>query len=160
IPALPALAGIEAENLPPPRRQDRVDLGGRIVRTDDLHDMDRLQQHRLALGEALAHANARRGAERENGGIRAVIGAVGQRHLQVDHGEAERSARQPVDHALFYRADIVAWHGATHHLLVELETLATRQRLDIKDNVVELTVAARLLLVPAALGDRLADGLL
>lgn len=89
-----------------------------------------------------------------------MIGAVGQRHLQIGDGEAERAAREPVDDALFHRADVVARHRAADHLLGEFEALAARQRPDLEHDVAELTVAAGLLLVAAALDDRLADGLL
>ena len=88
-----------------------------------------------------------------------MIGAVGQRHLQIGDGETERAACEPVDNALFHRADIVARHRAADHLLGELEALAARQRLDVEHDVAELAVAAGLLLVAAALDDRLADGL-
>ncbi len=83
--------------------------------------MDRLQQHRLALRQRFAHADPRRGAEREIGGIDAVIGAVGQRDVHVDDGEAERPARETVDHALLHRADIVARHRAADDLFVEFK---------------------------------------
>jgi hypothetical protein len=51
------------------------------------------------------------------------------------------------------RRDPLAGHGAAGDLVVELETLAARQRLDLDDDVAELAVAARLLLVAARLGD-------
>ena len=44
-------------------------------------------------------------------------------------------------------------------LVFEFEAGAARQRLDLKHGVAELAVAAGLLLMPAALRDRLADGL-
>ena len=122
--------------------------------------MDRLQQHRLALRQRLAHADPRRGAEREIGGVDAVIGAVRQRDVEVDDGEAERPAREAVDHALLHRADIVARHRAADDLFVEFEARAARHRLDLQHHVAELAMAAGLLLVAAALGDRFADGLL
>src|SRR6516225_3428490 len=43
VPALPALTGIEGQDLPAPRRQDGVDLRGGLGRTDDLDRMDRLR---------------------------------------------------------------------------------------------------------------------
>ena len=67
---------------------------------------------------------------------------------------------EPVDHALFHRADIVRRHRAADDLLVEFEAGAARHRLDLEHDVAELAMAAGLLLVPAALGDRFADGLL
>jgi hypothetical protein len=89
-----------------------------------------------------------------------VIGAVGQGDGDVDHRETERTSRQAVDHALFHRADIVARYRAADHFFGKLESLAARQRLDLQHHVAELAVAAGLLLVPAALADRFADGLL
>ena len=50
-----------------------------------------------------------------------VIGAVDQRHMQVDHREAERPMLERVDHALLYRRDIVARHHAAGDALLELE---------------------------------------
>ena len=79
---------------------------------------------------------------------------------KIDDGEAERPAREAVDHALFHRADIVARHRAADHLFVEFEARAARHRLDLQHHVAELAMAAGLLLVAAALGDRFADGLL
>ena len=38
--------------------------------------------------------------------------------MHVDHGEAERTAHQRIDHALLDRADIVARHRAADHPLV------------------------------------------
>src|SRR4051794_6444677 len=108
VPARPVVAGVEAQDLAAPRRQDGVDFRRRLCRTDDLHNMDRLQQHRLALRQCFAHAGPRRRTEREIGGIDAVVGAVRQSDVDVDDGEAERPARETVDHALFDRADIVA----------------------------------------------------
>ena len=64
-----------------------------------------------------------------------------------------------VDHALLHRRDVVARHHAAGDLLLELEAGRARQRLDLEHHVAELAVAAGLLLVPAAHGDRLADGL-
>src|SRR6478752_5992050 len=49
---------------------------------------------------------------------------------------------------------------AADDLFVKLEAAAAWQRLDLQHDIAELAVAAGLLLVPPALGDRLADGLL
>ena len=64
-----------------------------------------------------------------------------------------------VDDALLDRRDVVARHHAAGDLVLELEAGAARQRLDLEHDVAELAVAAGLLLVAAALRDRLADGL-
>ena len=75
-------------------------------------------------------------------------------------GKPSGPAREPVDHALLHRADIVARHRAADDLFVEFEAGAARHRLDLQHHVAELAMAAGLLLVAAALGDRFADGLL
>src|SRR5215470_7705295 len=56
VPAFPALAGIETENLTTPARQDGVDLGGSIRWARDFHHVDGLQQHRLALRQRIDDA--------------------------------------------------------------------------------------------------------
>ena len=81
----------------------------------------------------------------------AVIGAVDQRHRDVDHRKAERAVLERVDHALLDRRDVVARHHAAGDLLLEHEAGAARQRLDVEHDVAELAVAAGLLLVAAAL---------
>jgi hypothetical protein len=122
--------------------------------------VDRLQQHRLTLRQRFADADARCGPECKVGRIDAVIGTVGQRHVDVDDGKAKRPPLQSVDHALFDGADVVSWHRAANHPLVEFEGRAARHRLDFQHHVAELAMAARLLLVPATLDHRLADCLL
>src|SRR5215831_20289319 len=42
IPTRPAFAGVEGEDLSPPRREDGVDLRSGIRRTNDLYRVDRL----------------------------------------------------------------------------------------------------------------------
>src|SRR5581483_8701357 len=51
-------------------------------------------------------------------------------------------------------------YRAADDLLVKLEAAAARQRSDVEHDIAELAVAAGLFLVPAALGDRLADSFL
>ena len=151
VPAFPALAGVEAEDLAAASRQDGVDLGGGVRRADDLDGVDRLQQHRLALRQRLGDADAAGDAERHVGGIDAVIGAVDQRHRDVDDGKSQRAVLERVDHAFLDRGDVVARHHAAGDLLLEHEAGAARHRLDVEHDVAELAVAARLLLVAAAL---------
>ena len=88
--------------------------------------------------------------ERHVGGIDRVIGAVDQRHRDVDHREAERAVLERVDDALLDRRDVIARHHAAGDLVLELEAGAARQRLDVEHDVAELAVAAGLLLVAAA----------
>src|SRR5262249_45801846 len=64
-----------------------------------------------------------------------------------------------VDHALFYRWNVIARHDAAGDFLVEAEARSPRHRFDAQDDVAELAMPARLLLVPAALLDAPADGL-
>ena len=88
-----------------------------------------------------------------------VIRAVDQRHRQVDHLEAERSVLERIDDAFLDRRNVIARHYAAGDLVLELESGAARQRLDLEHHVAELAVAAGLLLVAAALLDRLLDRL-
>src|SRR3981189_3275669 len=88
-----------------------------------------------------------------------MVGAVGQLHRHVDPREAERPMLEAVDHALLDRRNVVARHHAAGDLLLEREAGAARERLDVDHNVAELAMTARLLLVPATLGDRFADRL-
>src|SRR5262249_4532506 len=122
--------------------------------------MNWLKQHRLALRQALAHADPGRGAERKIGGVDAVIGAVGQYHLQIDNGKTERPSRKTVVDPFFDRGNVVARYRATNNRFVELEAFTARQRLDFQYDIHELRVAAGLLLVPTALGDWFANGFL
>ena len=86
-----------------------------------------------------------------------MVGSIGQRHLHVDHGKAKGTARKPVHHALFHRADIIARHRAADDLFDEVEARAACQGLDLQHHVAELAMPSGLLLVAAALGDRFAD---
>ena len=126
---------------------------------DDLDQMDRLEQHRLALRQAFDDADAAGGAERHVGGIDGVIRAVDQRHVQVDHRKAERAVLERVDDAFLDGGNVVARHHAAGDLVLEGKARAARHRLDVEHDVAVLAVAARLLLVPAALHDAFADGL-
>ncbi len=110
-------------------------------------------------GSASVKPMRRSRPERLIGRIDAVIGPVGERHLHVDDGETERATLQPVDDALLHRGNVVARHRAADHLFLECKALAARQRAYLQHNVAKLAVTTGLFLVPAALGDRFADGL-
>src|SRR3979490_2663380 len=86
-------------------------------------------------------------------------GAAGQRHRDVDHREAERPMLEAVDDALLDRRNVIARHHAAGDRLLEREAGAARKRPDVEHDVAELAMTARLLLVPATLGDRFADRL-
>src|SRR5262249_1465858 len=87
-----------------------------------------------------------------------MIGAVDQSHRDADDWKAERAVFHCIEDAFLDRWDVVARHHATGDLVLEYETGIARQRLDVEHHVAELTVSAGLLLVPAALLDRLSDG--
>ena len=86
-----------------------------------------------------------------------MVGAIGQRHRDIDHREAERTMLESVDDALLDRRNVISRHHTAGDLILELETRAARQRLDVEHHVAELAMTAGLLLVSAALRHRLAD---
>ena len=120
--------------------------------------MHRLEQVRVGRGERLLHRDPPGEAEGELGAVDAVIAAVDQGHRAIDHLEAERALDHRLANAVLDRGDPLLGHRAAVDLLLEHEAGAARQRLHLDDHVAELAVAARLLLVPALLGHRLADG--
>src|SRR6476661_1027193 len=159
VPAVPALARVEAEDLAAPPRHEPVHLGGCLRRTDDLDLVDRLEQYRLALRQSIVDREPTGELKRHVGGIDRVIGAVDQLRRDVDHREAERTVLERVDDAFLHRRNVVAGHDAALDLLAEAEARSARQRLDVENDVTVLAVAARLLLVATALHDALLDGL-
>src|SRR5262245_18436845 len=140
VPAVPAFARVEAENLTAASRQQRVDLCGRFGRTDDLDEMDRLEQHRLALRQAFGDANASRGPKRYIGRVDRVVRAVDQRHMKVDHGKAQRPVLQAVDYAFPDRGDVVAPNDAAADLIFKRESRASRHRSDVEHDIAVLAV--------------------
>ena len=112
LPALPAVARLEAEDLAAPRADQRAGARQRVGRHVDRHRQDRLEQHRPRLRQRLAERDLGRGAERHVGGIDGVIGAVDQRHGDVDHREAERPAVQRVARAHLDRGKVLPRHRA------------------------------------------------
>ena len=119
--------------------------------------MHRLEQMRRGLRQRLGHADPPGGAEGELGAVDAVVGAVDQGHRDVDHRKAERALGERVLDAGLDRGDPLLGDHPAGDLVVELEAVAARQRLHLDHAIAELAVAARLLLVAAALGDGLAD---
>src|SRR5690606_29776619 len=124
---------------------------------DSVH---RLEQMRGCSGKRLAHGDAPGGAEGELRGIDGVVAAVDQSDADIDHREAaQRAFLQRVLHALLDGRDILPGNRAAVDFLVELKAFAAAQGPDFDDDVAELAVAARLLLVAAVLPDRAADTL-
>ena len=91
--------------------------------------------------------------------IHRVIGAVDQRHRDIDHRKSQWPVLERVEHAFFHRRDVIARHHTTGDLFLEFETRAARQRLDVEHHIAELTVTAGLLLVTSTLLRAFANGL-
>ena len=81
-------------------------------------------------------------------GVDVVVGAVDQRHLEVDTGKPASTPDllHRLD-ALLDRRDVLLRHRAADDLVLELEALAGLQRLDDDLDAGELARAAGLLLV-------------
>jgi hypothetical protein len=107
-----------------PRRPDinALILAVASVGANNLDQMDRLEQDRLALRQTFDDANASGGAERHVGGVDRVVRAVDQRHVEVDDRETERAVLERIDNALLHRGDIVARHHAAGDLILERKT--------------------------------------
>ena len=108
-------------------------------------------------GERFLHRDPAGQAEGELGAVDAVVAAVDQGHGDVDDLEAQRPFVHRLADAFLDRRDPLLRHGAAVDLLLELEAFAAADRTDFDDDVAELAVPARLLLVAAVLADRLAD---
>ena len=95
-----------------------------------------------------AHRAAAGNLERQRRGVDVVIGAVGQRHGEVDDRKADlRSGRGDLANALLDRRDIFPRHVAALDLVDEDDALAALAGFDGDLDAAELAGAARLLLV-------------
>src|SRR5262249_21711385 len=159
VPAIPVFARVETEDLTSPAREDGVHFRGRFVRADDFYLMDRLQQHGLALRKAFRDSDTAGGAERLIRRVDRVIRPINQCDRHVDDRKAKWPVLERVYDPLLHRGNVIARNDAAGNSVFELKPRPTRQRLDLQHNIAKLTVAARLLLVPPALGDRLAYSL-
>src|SRR5680860_641547 len=155
-------ARLLAAHLTPAAGEIADDAADIILRRHHLDLHDRLQQLRSRLERAFAEGGAGGDLERHHARIDVVIGAVGERHLDVEDGETRQHAR--LHHALDALGDardIFLWHVAADDLVHELEALALLVRLDRHLDARELPGAASLLLVGVVdigtLGDRLAE---
>ena len=63
-----------------------------------------------------------------------------------------------VDDAFLDRGNVISRHHPAGDPLLKGKSGSARQRLDVEHNVAVLAVTAGLFLVPAALGNRFADG--
>ena len=123
---------------------------------------DRLEQIRRRNRQSVVHGDAPGRPESEFRAIDRVEGAVGQRHRDVDHAAAERTFLHRIAHAVLDGRNPLFGNDPAGNPVFEYEALTTRQRAQFDDDVAVLAMAARLLLVPPALGSalahRLADG--
>ena len=110
-----------------------------------------------ALLQRLAQRQRAADLERERRQIDVVIGAVDQRHLEIDHREAGQHAGP--EHGfepLLDAGDVFLRHRSADDVVLELEASRRRQRLGHDLDLRELAGAAGLLLVRVVDGDRLA----
>src|SRR6185312_15140875 len=100
------------------------------------------------------------GLERRIRRVDGVIGAVDQRHREIDHGKAKRPGFEEIDDALLDRWNEIPRHHAAADAILEKKTRTARQGLDLEHDVAELAMPAGLALVAAALRRGSLDGLL
>ena len=79
-----------------------------------------------------------------------MIAAVRKIDGEIDDRKAERTVHHLLLHAGLDGRNVLLRHDAAGDRIGERKSRAARQRLDLDDDVAELAVAARLLLVPAA----------
>jgi len=157
IPTGPALARPEPEHLAAASGDRRCDpaRGARGRYNGEL--VHRFEQMRRRRCKGLLHRNSAGQAERKLGAVDAMIAAIDQSHCAIDDLEAERSLHHRLaDAVLDGRYPLLGYRSAVD-LLFEYEAVAPVQRTDLDDDVAELAMAARLLLVAAVLPDRFAD---
>src|SRR5581483_553650 len=112
---------------------------------------------RLGGGERLLHRDPASKAEGKLGAVDAMIATVDKCDGAVDHLEPERALRHRFNDAFLDGRYPLPRHSAAMDLLFEHEAGAAGQRLHLDDDIAELAVAARLLLVAALLSHRFAD---
>mmetsp|Transcript_13838 Transcript_13838/g.27027 ORF Transcript_13838/g.27027 Transcript_13838/m.27027 type:complete len:662 (-) Transcript_13838:374-2359(-) len=138
------------------------DVAHGLLRHGDLDLHDGLHELGASLAQALACGGAAGDLEGHDGGVDVVVGAVEQRRLAPNHGEAGENA---VAHhrlqALGDAGDVLLWHGAALDLLLEHEARGrlVLEGFELDDDLGELARAARLLLVRVLNRARARDGL-
>src|SRR5260370_11761167 len=91
VPAVPAGAGVVAEELAAAARDQPLDARRRLAGRRHRHLEDRLEQDRPALGHGLAHGDACRHLERHFRAVDRVELAVEQRDFEIDDRLADRA---------------------------------------------------------------------
>ena len=135
------------------------DIAHVIFRDDDVDVVNRFQEDRLGFRYGFLEGLSGSDFEGHFRRIDRMIGTIGQGNFDVDHGEAgDEAFFQGFTDAFFNGRDVLFRYGAAKDLIDEFKGFACRQRLDVQEDVAELTVAAALFLV-FAFGCRLAlDG--
>ena len=132
------------------------DIAHVIFRDDDVDVVNRFQEDRLGFGYGFLEGLSGSDFEGHFRRIDRMIGTIGQGDFDVDHGEAgDEAFFQSFTDAFFNGRDVLFRYGAAKDLIDEFKGFACRQRLDVQEDVAELTVAAALFLV-FAFGCRLA----
>src|SRR5262249_27045990 len=121
------------------------DVANEIAGRHHLHVHDRLEQLHAGLDHPFTHGAAGRNLEGNGGGVDLVVGAVEQRHLHVDHGEADQHTAVPYGgDALFNTRNVLLRHHAADDRAFELVALAGRIGFKPQLDARKLSGAARL----------------
>ena len=132
------------------------DIAHVIFRDDDVDVVNRFQEDRFGFRYGFLEGLSGSDFEGHFRRIDRMIGTIGQGDFDVDHGEAgDEAFFQSFTDAFFNGRDVLFRYGAAKNLIDEFKGFACRQRLDVQEDVSELTVAAALFLV-FAFGCRLA----
>src|SRR5580658_2105581 len=125
------------------------DVAHVLLRRPDLDGHDRLEQHGVRLGGGLLERHRAGDLEGELGRVDLVVGAVGQRHLDVDHRVAGQHAELGgLLAAGVHRRDVLARDPATVDLVLELVPAAVAAGgLQVDEHPAVLARATGLLLV-------------
>ena len=115
VPALPTLFRLNPEILTAPRGNHSLHPSGGGVGRGNHHMVDRLEQDRPLFRRPLDHRQAAGGAECHFRTVDAVVGAIGENDLEIDHLETERAAPEATAHAVADRRDEVSQFRAANH---------------------------------------------
>ena len=121
---------------------------------------DRLEQHRVGLGETFGDRQAGRGSESHVGAVDSVEHAIDEGHRDIDDGIAEWTLLHGLLGGFADRRDILPRHRAAHDFIDEQKTLAAAARLNLQLDVSELAMAAGLAFKPGVLENLAFDRLL
>src|SRR3954464_10088719 len=112
---------------------------------------------RLCRGQRILHGDAAGETECELGAVDAMIAAVDKCHAAVDDLKTKRPLAHRFDDAFLHCRNPLFRYRSTVNFFFKEKSQTTRQRLHLNDDVTELAVATRLLLVATLLSHWLAD---